>query len=233
MRWLSFLSAVVLASQLTPRDISAAPGDDPPGASVTIPGASETVPPVLRKYEPTDNVVVTLPGPARNVAAAAAGPAPLPATEVRLAPPPPDPDRPWLRRPKREYPADFERDSADFLGRQIGLWSLIEAEALLGEPLRQRPALGDDQTVNGQILAFSDPTGRYKELELDFDRGTGLVRTLFVYPFNMTWPQCRRAFGGNVTAAEANKGRKFYSYLDRRLDVLVDASGKVVSLGMY
>jgi len=138
-----------------------------------------------------------------------------------------------LRRHKREYPADFERDSADFLGRQIGIWSRVEAEALLGEPVRTRPALGDDQTVDGQILAFSDPTGRYQELELDFDSETGLVRTLFVYPLHMTWSQCRRAFGGNATSAEANKGRKFYSYLDRRLDVLVDASGKVVSLGLY
>jgi hypothetical protein len=179
-------------------------------------------------------VVLTLPGPARNTSAAVTREAfSLPATEVRLAPPAPDPDRPGLRRPKRDYPLDFEHDSADYLGRQIGLWSQIEAQALLGEPLRQRPAFGDDQTVNGQILAFADPTGRYKELELDFDRETGLVRTLFVYPFSLTWPQCRRAFGGNVTAAEANKGRKFYSYLDRRLDVLVDATGKVISLGMY
>jgi hypothetical protein len=230
MRWFSCLSAVVLASQSMSGIVSAASGEERPGAGATLP-------PVLRKCERSDDVVVTLPGPARNraatVAAATAGPVPLPATEVRLAPPPPDPDRPWLRRPKRDYPADFERDSADFLGRQIGLWSRVEAEALLGEPFGQRPAYTDDRTVDGQILAFPDPTGRYQELELDFDSETGLVRTLFAYPFNMTWPQCRRAFGGNVTTAEANKGRKFYSYLDRRLDVLVDASGKVVSLGLY
>ena len=230
MRWFGFLFAAVLASQSMPCNVSAAGGDGRPGAG-------ETLPPVLRKYEQTDNVVVLLPGLARNKAAAAAsataGPPPLPATEVRLAPPPPDPDRPWLRRPKRDYPADFERDSADFLGRQIGIWSQIEAEALLGEPSRQRPAFADDQTVDGRILAFADPTGRYEALELDFDGDTGLVRTVFVYPFNMTWPQCRRAFGSNVTAAEANRGRKFYSYLDRRLDVLVEANGKVVSLGLY
>lgn len=230
MRWFGFLSAVVLASQSMPVSVSAASGDDRPGAG-------ETLPPVLRRYERSDNVVVVLPGLARNEAAAAspatAGPRPLPATEVRLAPPPPDPDRPRLRRPKRDYPADFERDSADFLGRQIGIWSQIEAEVLLGEPMRERPAFADDQTVDGRILAFADPTGRYEELELDFDRDTGLVRTVFAYPFDMTWPQCRRAFGSNVTTAEANKGRKFYSYLDRRLDVLVDGDGKVVSLGLY
>jgi hypothetical protein len=191
----------------------------------------------LRKFEQSDNVVVLLPGQAGKGADAAAsekaGPPALPATEVRLAPPPADPDRPRLSRPKRDYPMDFKRDSADFLGRQIGIWSQVEAEALLDEPLRQRPALGDDQTVDGRILAFSDPTGRYQELELDFDGDTGLVRTVFAYPFHMTWPQCRRAFGSNVTTAEANGGRKFYSYLDRRLDVLVEADGRVVSLGLY
>jgi hypothetical protein len=49
----------------------------------------------------------------------------------------------------------------------------------------------------------------------------------------MTWQECRRQWGGEVSATEANKGRKFYSYVDRRLDVLVDAAGKVISLGLY
>jgi hypothetical protein len=233
MRWFSFLSAVVLAGQSMAFAISAAPDDSQQRAPVATESASVTLPPVLRRSEPADNVVVTLPGPANNPAPAAPEPVTPPATEVRLAPPAPDPDRPVLRHPKRDYPPDFEHDAADYLGRQIGLWTRVEAEGLLGEPTHHRPAYGDNQTVNGEILAFPDPTGRYKQLELDFDRETGLIRTLFVYPINMTWPQCRRTFGANVTAAEANKGRKFYSYLDRRLDVLVDANGKVISLGMY
>jgi len=202
-----------------------------------IPGAEQsasvTLPPVLRKSEPTDSVVLTLPGPVEVTQSAAAVAGSLPTTEVRLAPPSPDPDRPLLRRPKREYPPEFERDSAEFLDQQIGIWQQMDAQCLLGEPLRQRAALNDDQTVNGQILAFDDPTGRYKELELDFDRETGLLRTLFVYPHNMTWQDCRHLFGVNVRSTQANKGRTFYSYLDRRLDVLVDAAGKVISLGMY
>ena len=194
---------------------------------------SVTLPPVLRKSEPSDSVVLTLPGPAVTAQAATSAAASLPATEVRLTPPPPDPDRPLLRRPKHEYPPEFERDSADFLNRQIGIWQQVDAQGLLGEPLRQRAALNDDRTVNGQILAFADPTGRYKELELDFDRESGLLRTLFAYPPSMTWQDCRHAFGVNVRSTQANKGRTFYSYLDRRLDVLVDATGKVISLGMY
>jgi hypothetical protein len=206
-------------------------------ASQAIQGAEQTgsaaLPPVLRNTEPGDNVVLTLPGQTPKASAGAATPGSLPATEVRLAPPPPDPDRPLLRRPKREYPPEFERDSADYLNQQIGIWQQVDAQGLLGEPLSQRDALADDQTVNGRIVAFPDPTGRYKQLELDFDRETGLLRTLFAYPQSLTWQECRHEFGMNVRPTQANKGRTFYSYLDRRLDVLVDATGKVISLGMY
>lgn len=197
-------------------------------------GAEEIAPtgpaPVLRKFEPSDSVVVTLPAPL---------PAPIrsagstPGTEVRLAPPTPDPERPLLRRPKQQFPPEFERDSAEYLNQQIGIWQQMDAQVLLGEPLRQRSAYADDQTVNGRILAFHDPTGRYKELELDFDGESGLMRTLFVYPQDMTWKECRQEFGQNVRSTDANKGRTFYSYLDRHLDVLVDSAGKVISLGMY
>ena len=191
--------------------------------------ASVALPPVLRSSEPADNVVVTLPGQKPAAPAATV----QPATEVRLEPPPPDPDRPVLRRPKREYPPEFERDSADYLNQQIGIWQQVDAQGLLGEPAGQRPAFADDQTVNGQIVAFNDPSGRYRQLELEFDGDTGRLRTLFVYPHAMTWQDCRHAFGTNVRSTEADKGRTFFSYLDRRLDVLVDAAGKVISLGMY
>ena len=208
------LSALTLASQMVEA------GDQ---AAFTVPS------PVLRKYEPSDSVVVTLPGPPpRQVTLQA-----LPATDVHLAPPPPDPERPVLRRSAREYPPEFERDSAAFLNQQIGIWQQVDAQVLLGEPIRQRSSFADDETVNGQILAFSDPTSRYNELELDFDRDTGLLRTLFVYPQNMTWQDCRQTFGTNARSTQANKGRTFYSYFDRRLDVLVDSAGKVISLGMY
>ena len=200
----------------------------------TIQGADQsaksTPPPVLKSAEPTDDVVFTLPGqsPAAKAAAEVAS-----TTEVRLAPPAPDPNRPVLKRPRREYPPEFERDSADYLNQQMGIWEQIDAQGLLGEPLNQRSSFADDQTVNGRIVAFNDPTGRYKQLELDFDHETGRLRTLFVYPHDMSWTDCRHEFGANVRSTQANKGRMFYSYLDRRMDVLVDAAGKVISLGMY
>jgi hypothetical protein len=232
MRWCSLLCMAVLSSQSIQAADSQASAGGQQHASVVEPkpATSDISPPVLRKSEPSDDVVFKLPGPAPVAASVPAG---IATTEVRLALPPPDPERPVLRRPKRDYPPDFERNSAEFLNQQIGIWTQVEGQILLGDALRQRPAFDDNQTVNGQILAFSDPTGRYKELELDFDRDSGLLRTLFVYPFNMSWQDCRRTFGANVRSTQANKGRTFYSYLDRRLDVLVDTAGKVISLGMY
>jgi hypothetical protein len=42
------------------------------------------------------------------------------------------------------------------------------------------------------------------------------------------------SFGGPTFAPPpANKGRTFYSYQNRRLDVLVAPDGKVISLGLY
>jgi hypothetical protein len=203
-------------------------------------------PPVLRNAEISDSIQVMLPG---STVSAKAGPPPVveapPATVPTAVPPKPavpsaavsipDPDhRPVLRRaPRPVLPAEFERDSAAFTQKLIGAWTEPDAYNLFGEPLRQRPSYGDDGVENGRIVAYPDPTGRYRELELDFAKDTGALRTVFVYPWKLTWDQCRRQWGGNVQATTANKGRKFYSYVDRRLDVLVDPSGNVISLGLY
>jgi len=198
--------------------------------------APAPVPPVMRDTDQdTGDVVVQLPGAAApkaealkdEPAAAVTPPEPSKASGIAPAAIAPHPS------PKVFYPPAFEQNSAVFCQKMIGQWTEDDARFLLGQPIRQRPAYGDNQTVNGHIFAFSDPTGRYKELELDFESGTGLLRTVFVYPLNMTWQECRRQWGGEVSATEANKGRKFYSYMDRRLDVLVDPSGKVISLGLY
>jgi len=36
-----------------------------------------------------------------------------------------------------------------------------------------------------------------------------------------------------VNSTEVSQGRVFYSYLGRKLDVLVDSAGKVISFGLY
>ena len=120
-----------------------------------------------------------------------------------------------------------------FSEAKIGDWREFEVLDLLGTPLRQRTAFDDDGKENGLVYAFADPTGRYKEFELDFAGDTGALRTVFVYPVKMTWNECRLTYGADISAADAAKGRKFYSYLNRRMDVLVDAAGKVISLGLY
>jgi hypothetical protein len=188
--------------------------------------APGSVPPVLRNQDPEANVIVRLPGPA---------PAPI-AIAVRTAqpdtPPPPseDPPRPLLRH---IYPPSFEQDSAAFCHDMIGQWTESDARFLLGEPARQRPAFDDQGVRNGTIFAFTDPTNRYREIELDFESSGGSLRTVFVYPFQLTWEEARRKWGTRVNETAANNGRRFYSYFDRRLDVLVDRKGRVISFGLY
>jgi hypothetical protein len=207
---------------------------DNAGADVAAAGTIR--PPVLRNAETSDSIVVTLPGPPVSaVPKAPSAPIIVPPSNPPAEAPAVEPDhRPVLRRaPRAVLPAEFQRDSAAFSQKLIGAWSEPDAYNLFGEPLRQRPAFGDDGVENGRIMAYSDPTGRYREIELDFARDTGTLRTVFVYPWKLTWDQCRRQWGGNVQATTANKGRKFYSYVDRRLDVLVDPVGNVISLGLY
>jgi hypothetical protein len=162
-----------------------------------------------------DTVILTLPGPAPQEAA------PQPAV--------PEPAKP----PAPELPEAFKSDSSVYLQRVIGIWKKRDAEALLGDPARTRPAYDEARKANGQILAWADPTGRYKELELDFDSDSGSLRTVFAYPNQMTWDDCRKIWGGNVNTTRTKNGRTFYSYLNRKLDVLVDHGGKVISLGLY
>jgi hypothetical protein len=131
------------------------------------------------------------------------------------------------------YPPDFEREIAIFLHKRVGLWTIADAWLFLGEPAGRRIVLNEQGKPGSQILAFSDPTHRYRQVELDFDEDGGTLRSVFVYPVDLTWAACRRLWGTNVRAAKANKGRIFYSYQNRRLDVLVAPGGKVISLGLY
>lgn len=208
----------------------------------TAAGADKNVggtrPPVLDGAEPSDSMILTLPGapapalpveaPAPKGPVASARPGPVPSVNPEAE------HRPLLRRaPKPILPAEFERDSGFFCQKLIGAWTAGDAYNLFGDPRRVRDSFDDNHNADGRILAYSDPTGRYREIELDFARDTGLLRTVFVYPWKLTWTECHHTWNGKVQSAEANKGRMFYSYVDRRLDVLVDASGNVISLGLY
>jgi len=222
MKWLLIVSAVALSGQVAARAGAAPERADISGVVVTLPsseGASEAVP----------GIVFTLPGPP----APKAEPPKVAEAALPRIPPVVDDGPPVLRRAAHLYPAGFESDSALFCQAMIGQWTEADASALLGEASRRRLALGEDQSESGLIFAYPDPTGRYQELELDFSNETGVLRGVFAYPWKMTWEQCRGLWGAQVLARKANLGRTFYSYLNRRLDVLVDHTGKVVSLGLY
>jgi hypothetical protein len=148
---------------------------------------------------------------------------PLPRTVVAAPPAPPKP----------AIPPDLEGDLSIYCQKQIGHWKEADARRILGEPKGQRPAYDERKAINGTIYAFVDPTGHNNDLELDFDRDSGNLRTVFVYPAHLTWQECRRLWPSPFSSADAKKGRIFYSYTKLRLDVLVDAAGKVVSLGWY
>jgi hypothetical protein len=226
MKWFLLVFAVALAGPAAARANAQVDRADTSGGVVTLPsagGGAEAVP----------GVVITLPGPPATAAAPEAGSPKVAEGAVPRVPPASDDQPPVLRRSAPVYPPEFERDSALFCQTRIGQWTEADARALLGDASLQRLALGEDQSETGLILAFADPTGRYQQLELDFAGETGALRGVFAYPWNMTWRECRRLWGARVTARKANQGRTFYSYLNRRLDVLVDRAGKVVSLGLY
>ena len=246
MKWFRLICLAAVASQFVASGVAA----DRSAANPDGNTSTAKVPPVLRPSEPRDSLQITLPGPAPVAPAPERvilpGPAPAVPVAKQLAPPPVKPVQDaTLRRPlplpvvpaaplKPPPPLlQIGREVAAYCQKQIGHWKESDARKLLGEPKRHRPAYDEKKSVNGIIYAYTDPTNKYKELELDFDLHTGSLRTVFVYPPRLTWQQCRRLWNGPVSAADAARGRKFYSYTNRRLDVLVDPAGNVISLGWY
>ncbi len=219
MKNLQLLGVVAIAAVL-PFGLTAALSDDgnPPVRNAAAPGAY--VPPVLREARTPDSGVFTLPVPPKFEDA---GP---PVLRHTLPPAPPAPALP-------AYPTEFVKDSVAYLESHLSQWDEHDAAQFLGAHARQRPALGDDGKPNGAIFAYADPLHHYREFELDFEGDSGKLRTVFVYPVKMSWKECRRVYGSGVATNDAGNGRTFYSYLSRRLDVLVDASGNVISLGIY
>jgi hypothetical protein len=129
-------------------------------------------------------------------------------------------------------PPELKVESAIYVQRRLGEWQLAEARGILGEPRRRRDAFQDGE-VTGDIYAFHDPTNRYREFELLFDRRTKLLRSAFIYPWRMTWNECRDLWGEEVNITAMANGQVFRSYINRRLDVLADKNGAVINLGIY
>ena len=221
----SFFLMTPLVWSGTPGDRENGPAAAPAATPASIVAVRRT-PPVMRRLEAADSGVLRLPvtqgKPEPVKAPDPVPPAPDPAPAVKPKP-----------KPKPELPEDFLLDSGAYCQKKIGRWTLAEARALLGAPVRERPATDDSPAGSGRIYAFRDPTARNREIELDFGGKTVRLRTVYVYPWRMNWADCTKRWGSNASALQANKGRMFYSYLDRRLDVLVGPDGQVISVGLY
>jgi hypothetical protein len=194
----------------------------PPSQASAVPkklmtGSIPRPPAIPRRPAPAAAVKAKVPAAAAPVKATAAATAKAPAAE---------PAKPAL-------PPDIAKEVAFFCQKEIGRWTEADARKLLGAPVRSRAAFDERKHPDGKIFAFRDPTSRYRELELDFEANRGMLRSVYVYPQRMTWQDVRHRWRGEVSAAEAPQGRKFYSYTNRHLDVLVDGEGKVISLGLY
>ena len=246
MNCFRLVSLAALVGQLVGIGMAAGRGATGPEGNSSV----AALPPVLRQSEPPDSRHITLPGPPPVTAPLSpVTPAlriiiPLPPVAQTFPLPAKLAEDPALRRPVPLTVASLaplspsgqletEREVAAYCQRQIGHWKQSDARKFLGEPTRHRPAYDEKNIVDGTIYAFADPTNKYQEVELDFDLKSGSLRSVFVYPPRLTWQECRHLWNGPVTAADAAQGRKFYSYTNRRLDVLVDPEGKVISLGWY
>jgi hypothetical protein len=243
--WFRLICLAAVAGQLVGSGaVAGSAAVNPEGNSGTLnDGGTVQLSPVLRRSEAPDSVQITLPGPPpvtpalKKIAGIppVAKPAPLPrilVEDASLRQPIPLPVV-AAAPPKPSPLLEMGREVAAYCQKQIGHWKESDARRLLGQPKRHRPAYDENKAINGTIYAFADPTNKYKELELDFDLQSGSLRTVFAYPPRLTWQECRRLWNGPVAAADAAEGRKFYSYSNRRLDVLVDPAGKVISLGWY
>jgi hypothetical protein len=91
-----------------------------------------------------------------------------------------------LRRTQKPVlPAEFERDSG--FSERSPITSLAIPCA--------RDSFDDNGNPDGRTFAYSDPTDRYREVELDFARDTGLLGTVFLYLSKMRWAECHRTWG--------------------------------------
>ena len=175
MKWCWLVCVAAVAGQWVGSGAAA----DRAATSTEGPGTTPKSAPVLRPLEPADSGQVMLPGPPPP--APAPKPVPSAPPAAKLAPPPAKNVEDTVLRPpappvvpvapiKPSPLAEIGREVAAHCQKQIGHWKEGDARKLLGEPRRHRPAYDEKQVVNGTIYAFADPTNKYKELELDFDR---------------------------------------------------------------
>jgi S1-C subfamily serine protease len=117
-----------------------------------------------------------------------------------------------------------------FLERKLGTWREDDARTLLGDPHGHRLGVGDPIP---DIYAYDDPTKAFKQIELLFNAKTHKLNNVFVYPWNMTWDQCKNLWGNDVRTTRNANGTRYYAYKHRNLGVLTNSSGGVISIGVF
>jgi len=110
--------------------------------------------------------------------------------------------------------ADNERPSA----AELNGWDDLQASGVF---------------IVSDIFNYADPTALYQHIELNFDATTKRMVGLFMYPARMTWDDCKKAWGDNVTTTKNPDGTQFHNYKNRRLNVFLDKRSNVISIGVY
>jgi hypothetical protein len=130
-------------------------------------------------------------------------------------------------------PDEMRKGSFAFLEKQMVVgWRLEDAKSVLGEPTRQRDALVGTK-VDGVIYAFPDPTAAMREFELNFSNDTRRLRAVYAYPYRSTLQEAQALWGRKYKETKNPNGTHLYMYQDRRLIVVTDSNGGVISLGVY
>jgi hypothetical protein len=145
----------------------------------------------------------------------------------------PAPTSAAVRTPNSAVPAEMKDvPSGIFLERQIRKWTSEDAERVLGQPFRHRYSYDNQKNITGDIFAYPDPTGLYREFELLFDQSKKL-QIVYIFPYAMTWDQCKGLWGDDVVITKNADGTRFYTYKKRRLAVYVQKNGTVISYYVF
>jgi len=128
---------------------------------------------------------------------------------------------------------EMKKNGLTYLEGKLGKWTEQDAARELGAAVRHRFGYDLHQTLVSDINAYPDPTGAMREFELSFDVKTKFLAGIFAYPWNMTWEQCKQLWGDDARLDKKPDGTKFRMYRLRHLNIYLDKSDRVISIGIY
>jgi hypothetical protein len=128
---------------------------------------------------------------------------------------------------------EMKKSSYWYVESKLFIWTRKEADAELGDPVRDRHAFDQHKNIVGEIYAYNDPTKLLREIELTFDSKTQKLTAIYGYPWDFTWSQCKALWGEKVSTTKNPDGSRFHNYKDRNLHVLVNKDEKVINFGSW